>query len=137
MKEVEIALSDGTSFFIMTDLGDMLEAALINWEARTTVYTAESFCNYVNSKGLHKCYFEVPPKTEISLSTVKFVWDSITNKMPPAYNIGVIMAGVNKLAETPFTGVYMENGKLLGGELNALTWEQFLEQKIMIGNIAI
>ena len=36
----------------MTD--DECYAALVNWVHRTEDYTAQSFCNYINSKGMHK-----------------------------------------------------------------------------------
>lgn len=45
-----IQLSDGSSFNIVHNLEEMIEAAAVNWSVRTDDYTAESFCNYINSK---------------------------------------------------------------------------------------
>jgi hypothetical protein len=33
--------------------GSSIDAALINWAARTETFTVESFCEYINSKGVH------------------------------------------------------------------------------------
>lgn len=58
-KESEIELSNGTSFKIRHNLAidgpvNSLQAAFDNWIVRTNEYTAESFVNYINSKGVHK-----------------------------------------------------------------------------------
>jgi hypothetical protein len=58
LKKLKVILDevDGieNGFEIMTDMGDAAESALHCWMARTTEFTAESFCKYINSKGLHK-----------------------------------------------------------------------------------
>lgn len=55
-----IELSNGEGFEIMHNIpeGDIngLQGAIDNWLVRTDEYTPESFCKYVNSKGLHKAY---------------------------------------------------------------------------------
>jgi hypothetical protein len=58
-KESEIELSNGTSFKIkhnMTLYGPVnsLQAAFDCWIVRTSEYTAESFVEYINSKGMYK-----------------------------------------------------------------------------------
>lgn len=67
MKTVQINMSNGVHFDVDTDIPDnMLEAAAINWTARYQDDTndpktaAESFCGYVNSKGV---YFAKPSET--------------------------------------------------------------------------
>jgi hypothetical protein len=42
-------------FNVLTNLGDMVENAIINWSERTDEFTCESFCEYVESKGVHSC----------------------------------------------------------------------------------
>lgn len=137
MQEVEIQLSNGTSFTIFTDVGDMLENAIINWEARTNNLTAQSLCNYINSKGLHKATVKRPVNFNVVMSTVATVLKGITNSLPMPYNIGVLLAAVNDLSDVPYTGVYQENGELLGGDKNALQWKEFLNKPVKVGNISI
>jgi len=38
--------------------GANIRGALDNWLARTNKYTAKSFCNYINSKGVHTAMTE-------------------------------------------------------------------------------
>jgi len=47
---VEIELENDITFKIFHNLNGMLDAAVMNWLARTTDYTAESFSSYVKSK---------------------------------------------------------------------------------------
>lgn len=58
LKKIKIVLEevDGMEkgFEIMTDMGDAAQAALHNWMVRTEDFTAESFCKYINSKGVHR-----------------------------------------------------------------------------------
>jgi len=46
----EFEIDNKKTYKIYHNLPDMIEAALINWEVRTTVHTAKSFCDYINSK---------------------------------------------------------------------------------------
>jgi hypothetical protein len=48
--ETEIRLSDGSSFTIVHNLPEEIEAAAINWQFRTDEYTAQSLCDYINGK---------------------------------------------------------------------------------------
>ena len=46
-------------FKVWHNLGEMLLAAIQNWSVRTTVYTAESLCKYINDKNSgHICLTE-------------------------------------------------------------------------------
>lgn len=56
----ETIIVDNGQFDIWTDAGDMLEPAVISWSARTEVFTAQSLCDYINSKGLHTAYTSNP-----------------------------------------------------------------------------
>lgn len=42
-------------FSVHHDMGEVIHSAVDNWLARTKVFTGESFCKYVNSKGVYKC----------------------------------------------------------------------------------
>jgi hypothetical protein len=50
LEEVELELDDKITVKIFTNLGGFLDPAVMNWLARTTDYTAESFASYVKSK---------------------------------------------------------------------------------------
>lgn len=41
-------------FSVMSDLHDYAENAVINWLFRARKFTASSFANYVNKKGVHR-----------------------------------------------------------------------------------
>ena len=43
----------------------MCLAALDNWLARTEEYTAKSFVDYINSKGMHKAFTESDYKNNL------------------------------------------------------------------------
>lgn len=50
--EARLTLEDGIVLTIVHNIEDPaeFEAAVHNWDARTEVYTEESFCEYINSK---------------------------------------------------------------------------------------
>jgi len=58
LKKLKVILDevDGMErgFEILTDIGDAAQAALHNWMVRTKEFTAESFCKYINSKGIYQ-----------------------------------------------------------------------------------
>jgi hypothetical protein len=47
-----IQLSNKTSFTVYTNLGDQMTPAFEAWSNKTNDYTAQSFCDFVNSKRL-------------------------------------------------------------------------------------
>jgi hypothetical protein len=50
LEEVELEIDDKTTIKIFTNLGGYLDPAVMNWLARTTEQTAESFSLYIKSK---------------------------------------------------------------------------------------
>lgn len=57
--ESDIELSTGETISIVHNIEsegniNSFQSALDSWLARTDDYTADSFCNYINSKGIHK-----------------------------------------------------------------------------------
>lgn len=50
LVESEFELSNGTRFKIVHNIPKEINAALENWLARTSVFTADSFCRYINEK---------------------------------------------------------------------------------------
>ena len=67
-KISKIELSNGVFFRIRHNIDEMdLEIALESWLLRTNKYTAEDFCNYINSKDPYN-YFAIPQKTSFTIS---------------------------------------------------------------------
>jgi len=54
LYEAVLSLADGSSFKVIHNIEDegMFNAAVINWQVRTNEITAESLCEYINSKRL-------------------------------------------------------------------------------------
>ena len=50
LVEVELEIDDKISIKIFHNLEGFLDPAVMNWLARTTDYTAESFASYIKSK---------------------------------------------------------------------------------------
>ena len=67
----KVSLSNGVKFTIYVTIDkangpvNTLEAALDNWLARTEEYTAKSFVDYINSKGMHKAFTESDYKNNL------------------------------------------------------------------------
>jgi hypothetical protein len=52
-QKYKVELNNGKKFniYIRKEFEEYAEPALVNWLPRTTEYTAESFVDYINSKG--------------------------------------------------------------------------------------
>lgn len=50
LSSTTVEIDHKRSFTIYHNIPDLIEAAIANWEVRTNKYTAQSLCDYINSK---------------------------------------------------------------------------------------
>lgn len=59
-KQETVEIPGVIKLTIFTDAGDLTYAALRNWYVRTKDHSAQSFCDYINSKGVHIAFVQLP-----------------------------------------------------------------------------